>query len=217
MSNPPRRSCKDRLRTGASPDVVVGACPHQDSNLDWTRSERVASAVGLRGRADPGSRTPTVMALNHVPLPVGLDPRCSERPEGIEPSASVWKTDVSAEFTTTACDIQLGSTDGRSRTLGKRVWNPFRFRSSSAFPGRAKTVSKKNGRRGLSLAAPRSRPATRSRPGAPRQHQKATGDEGENSPSRELGLGEHVFLRLISVRLAGIKLCDGRTAVQRIY
>ena len=104
MSNPPGRSCKDHLRAGASPDaVVVVQCPHQDSNLDWTRSERVASAVGLRGRADPGSRTPTVMALNHVPLPVGLDPLQSERPEGIEPSASVWKTDVSAEFTTTAC------------------------------------------------------------------------------------------------------------------
>lgn len=164
----------------------VVECPHQDSNLDWTRSERVASPVGLRGRADPGSRTPTVMALNHVPLPVGLDPLL-------------------------ACDIQSCGTDGRSRTLGKRVWNPFRFRSSSAL-----WVGQKKSRRGLSLAAPRSRPATRSRPGAPRQHQKATGDEGENSPSRELSLGEHVFLRLISVRLAGIKLCDGREAVQRI-
>lgn len=74
MSNPPRRSCKDRLRTGASPVVQLSACPHRDSNLDWTRSERVASSVGLQGRADPGIRTPTVMALNHVPLPVGLDP-----------------------------------------------------------------------------------------------------------------------------------------------
>jgi hypothetical protein len=62
------------------PDSVV-QCRGQDSNLHWTRSERVASSVGLPGRADPGSRTPTVMALNHVPLPVGLDP-LSERAAG---------------------------------------------------------------------------------------------------------------------------------------
>ena len=211
MSNPPRRSCKDRLRTGASPVVQLSACPHRDSNLDWTRSERVASSVGLQGRADPGIRTPTVVALNHVPLPVGPDPLSSERPEGIEPSASVWKTDVSAEFTTTARVFSCPAPTEGVEPSG----NGFGIRSASearrhCWVAKRKPPRVSRGRlRGHDLGI-------RSWRGAPRHRQQTAGDEGENSPSRKLRLGKHVFLRLISRCVDGPKLCDGRTAVQRI-
>jgi hypothetical protein len=50
--------------------------PHQDSNLDWTRSERVASSVGLQGRNNEHRReesNPRDTVLETVPLPQRAD------------------------------------------------------------------------------------------------------------------------------------------------
>ena len=70
------------------------AYPEQESNLQHTGSEPAASSVGLPGRGCPAGE-PTGRAF-------GFKRVSSERPAGIEPALSVWKTAVSAESTTTA-------------------------------------------------------------------------------------------------------------------
>jgi hypothetical protein len=55
-----------------------------------------------RDRARPVGRRHGIPRAGRA-APVVARPGCLERPAGIEPASSVWKTDVSAGFTTTAC------------------------------------------------------------------------------------------------------------------
>jgi hypothetical protein len=71
---------------------VVCECPYQDSNLDWTRSERAASSVGLQGHppvagggACPGSRTRFLPLTRRVLCHVSLTGMAGVRLRGVDP------------------------------------------------------------------------------------------------------------------------------------
>jgi hypothetical protein len=62
-------------------------CPYQDSNLDWTGSEPVASTeIGLQGRgASPGSRTPLLPLTRRLLCQMSLRGTEAVRCRGVEP------------------------------------------------------------------------------------------------------------------------------------
>lgn len=70
--------------------------------------EQAPAPPRRRGRTPARTRTWRLRIRSAALFPDELQGSASgfgtgrERPEGIEPSSSVWKTDVSAEFTTTA-------------------------------------------------------------------------------------------------------------------
>jgi hypothetical protein len=52
-------------------------CPHQDLNLDWTRSERIASTVGLQGPVNRRRQCGALAAGPHEELGAGVFVMCT--------------------------------------------------------------------------------------------------------------------------------------------